>query len=78
MEDKICPVWNALIATGGNAFKLMEDIMSEMTLTITEDTLKKLILDYISSNFGIQEPMDNKNIQILVKSKQNYRSNFFT
>lgn len=48
--------------------------MSKLYLEIDEKTLTQLILSYISEQYGINEPLDTKHVSIMVKSKQNYRS----
>lgn len=48
--------------------------MSEMTLTITQNTLEKLIIQHVKDVYGINIPIESNNIKIMVKSKQNYRS----
>ena len=48
--------------------------MSELTITITKDTLKKLVISHISSEYGINQEIDKSDIQFLVKSTQNYKA----
>lgn len=39
-----------------------------------ENKLTELILSYIKEQYGVNEPLSSRNVKIMVKSKQNYRS----
>lgn len=42
-------------------------------LTIDAETLKKLVLDHIQQTLG-EVPLKREDVEIMVKSKQNYKS----
>ena len=46
--------------------------MAQINISITEDDLKKLIVDHLSEKLNI--PVETSDVKILVKSKQNYKS----
>ncbi len=47
--------------------------MTKIEIEITEDTLKDLVLNYLAENVT-NFPLTSKDIDIQVKSKQNYKS----
>ena len=47
--------------------------MMQIKLEIDENTLKEIIYDYLQDKLGSVE-IETQNIQIMVKSKQNYKS----
>lgn len=48
--------------------------MSKLRIEMDQQKVSELILSYIEEQYGIKETLDTKNVTILVKSKQNYRS----
>ncbi len=48
--------------------------MSKIHIELDDKIMKQLLFTYIEEQYGIKEPLENNNVTIMVKSKQNYRS----
>jgi len=48
--------------------------LNKLLIEMDENKLTELILSYIKEQYGVNEPLSSRNVKIMVKSKQNYRS----